>query len=304
MSQWFRVYDTLVDDPKVQRLPAELFRALINLWCLASQNGGVLPSCEDMAFKLRVPQAKVQSILAQLMEAGLIDADETVGLQPHNWNGRQFKSDSADPTNAERQRRFRNKHKTGVSNGGSNGQNNGESNGDPPVTAKRPEQNRAESEQNITDNNLSSAAPTAPRDDFEQLDAALRKVPGIEKHPVFAAPVIAPIWNLVQKGYSLERQIIPSIRKRLQRANGAKAISDWGYFVPGILEDTKAATPPDSIPDAITEEKWTERLSVARRRKQWDPKWDAMPNQPGCRVPQHLIEPGDGQGWTEWRPER
>lgn len=27
MSRWFRVYDDLVDDPKVQRLSAELFRA-------------------------------------------------------------------------------------------------------------------------------------------------------------------------------------------------------------------------------------------------------------------------------------
>ena len=43
MTRWFRVYDDLVDDPKVQRLDPSLFKALINLWCLTSANGGVLP---------------------------------------------------------------------------------------------------------------------------------------------------------------------------------------------------------------------------------------------------------------------
>ena len=148
-----------------------------------------------------------------------------------------------------------------------------------------------------------SSAALPPRDAFEATDAALRKVPGIEKHPVFAAPVIAPIWKLVEQGYSLERQIIPSIRKRLQRDNG-KAISDWGYFVPGIIEDARAASAPGAIPDAIADEKWAERMETARRKKQWDVKWDAMPGRTGCRVPPHLLKPGDGEGWTEWRPER
>jgi hypothetical protein len=38
MTHWFRVYDDVVDDPKVQRLEPSLFKALINLWCLTSAN--------------------------------------------------------------------------------------------------------------------------------------------------------------------------------------------------------------------------------------------------------------------------
>ena len=49
---WFRVHDDLVDDPKVQRLAPELFKALINLWCLASQNRGILPPIEDIVFTM------------------------------------------------------------------------------------------------------------------------------------------------------------------------------------------------------------------------------------------------------------
>jgi len=152
--------------------------------------------------------------------------------------------------------------------------------------------------------NLSSAAPTAPRDQFDEVDAALRRIPGIEKHPVFAAPVIGPIWKLVEQGYSLERQIIPSIRKRLQRLNG-KAISDWGYFAPGIIEDAKAAEPKTLISKAMTEAEWTDFLEAARRMKAWQPSlYGPFPGQPGCRVPPHLLKPDDGQGWAEWRPER
>jgi hypothetical protein len=36
MTRWFRVYDDLVDDPKVQQLDPSLFKALINFWCLAA----------------------------------------------------------------------------------------------------------------------------------------------------------------------------------------------------------------------------------------------------------------------------
>lgn len=92
MARWFRVYDDLADDPKVQRLPAALFKSLINLWCLASQHGGILPSIADIAFKLRISTEKATAMLVGLKNAELIDEVEG-GLAPHNWNARQYKSD-------------------------------------------------------------------------------------------------------------------------------------------------------------------------------------------------------------------
>ena len=102
MTRWFRVYDDLVDDPKVQRLDAALFKALINLWCLASANDGVFPSIDEIAFKLRMKREKAQRVLTDLRAAGLIDDDER-GARPHNWDERQFKSDGSTP----RVKRFR-----------------------------------------------------------------------------------------------------------------------------------------------------------------------------------------------------
>jgi hypothetical protein len=102
MSRWFRVDDGLVDDPKVQCLSDRLFRAVVNLWCVTSQCGGNLPPVNDIAFKLRLTPAKAAGLLAELRAANLIDEDET-GIRPHNWNGRQFKSD----VSTERVKRFR-----------------------------------------------------------------------------------------------------------------------------------------------------------------------------------------------------
>ena len=94
-GRWFRLYDELVDDPKVQMLSDLHFRALINLWCLASRNGGVLPPINETAFSLRMKPEKASEIFGQLRLAGLIEDDDGgLGVtRPHNWNGRQFKSD-------------------------------------------------------------------------------------------------------------------------------------------------------------------------------------------------------------------
>jgi hypothetical protein len=100
--RWFRVYDDLIDDPKVQLLPPPLFKHLINLWCITSENDGVLPSARDIAFRLRVTNDEVVQILDELVSRSLLDHDD-IGLRPHNWNERQFKSDLS----SDRVKRFR-----------------------------------------------------------------------------------------------------------------------------------------------------------------------------------------------------
>lgn len=120
MSRWWRAYDEAVDDPKLQKLPADLFRAWFNICCITSQNGGTLPGIDTIAFKLRCSETKAQQIIDRLKSAILIDETEA-GLAPHNWNGRQYKSDGNDPTNATRQKRYRERHRNGKSNGKSNG---------------------------------------------------------------------------------------------------------------------------------------------------------------------------------------
>jgi hypothetical protein len=70
MSPWWRAYDEAVDDPKLQQLKPELFKAWFNICCVTSQNGGKLPSLPSVAFKLRVKPEKARAIIAELAAAG------------------------------------------------------------------------------------------------------------------------------------------------------------------------------------------------------------------------------------------
>lgn len=109
MSHWWRAHDEAVDDPKLQLIPDSLFRAWFNVMCLCSANEGVLPPVDQVAFKLRMTQAKASKVVDELVDVKLLDLVDGK-FQPHNWNERQFKSDVTDPTNAERQKRYRKRH--------------------------------------------------------------------------------------------------------------------------------------------------------------------------------------------------
>jgi len=116
MQPWFRFYDDAVIDPKVQLLPAELFKLWVNFLCLANKNNGTLPSIKDIAYSLHETEGSVSSAFQALVEAGLIDKVNATTWAPHNWNGRQFKSDTSTP----RVKRFRKRFKQRFSNGDGN----------------------------------------------------------------------------------------------------------------------------------------------------------------------------------------
>jgi hypothetical protein len=108
--RWFRLYNEVLNDPKVQRLDGETFKSWINILCLASQNAGVLPCQADLAFALRITEQAAGDLLNALHDHKLLDEvqvpDSPVSYTPHNWNGRQYKSD-ADPTAPARSKRYR-----------------------------------------------------------------------------------------------------------------------------------------------------------------------------------------------------
>lgn len=110
MKHWFRFHTGVVDDPKVQMLSPEMFKHWVNLLCIAAQHDGELPAISVTAFTLRMTEAKAAGILAKLHALNLLDKTEK-SFKPHNWDGRQYKTDHADNTNAERQRRHRERNR-------------------------------------------------------------------------------------------------------------------------------------------------------------------------------------------------
>lgn len=115
---WMRLYVEVLTDPKVQNLPDFLFKIWINLLLIArinDQKGKLPESIKDLSFMLHLSEKKTRYCIERLTAVELIDD----GIM-HNWEERQFESDK-DPTNNERQRRYRSKKNNG-SNALCNGQ--------------------------------------------------------------------------------------------------------------------------------------------------------------------------------------
>lgn len=111
---WLRLYTNILENPKVQRLKPEVFRAWVNVLALYKRNNEVMPPIDEIAFALRCSEKDARRYVAELVKAGLLDeADD--GLMPHNWDDRQFSSD----TSKERQRAYRERHKQRHGDGGS-----------------------------------------------------------------------------------------------------------------------------------------------------------------------------------------
>lgn len=110
MSRWFRYYDDALDDLKVQRLSGDLFKTWCNLLSLTSKNDGVLPSVDDIAFRLRISIQDAQHRVEDLILAGLLDVAPDQSVAPHNWSDRQYVSDSS----AFRMQKLRKKKRSDV----------------------------------------------------------------------------------------------------------------------------------------------------------------------------------------------
>jgi len=96
----------------VQTLPLRLFKAWVNLLCLARESDGFLPPLKDIAYELHFSVGDVTKIIQDLENAGLLDKIEDT-WEPHDWQVWQFESD----TSAVRMRRHRAKSCDGPRDG-------------------------------------------------------------------------------------------------------------------------------------------------------------------------------------------
>lgn len=94
---WFRMYTEVLDDPKVQNLPPDIFKAWVNILCLAEkqERRGQLPPLTDIAAALHTSPGEASYIMDELEASGLLDLLADGTMMPHNWNGRQAESASS-----------------------------------------------------------------------------------------------------------------------------------------------------------------------------------------------------------------
>lgn len=124
-NQWFRLYSEFSHDPKVQMLSEVNQRRLIMLFCIRC-NGNVTLQDEQVAFQLRISMDEWLTSKATFLDKKFINNDNEV----LNWDKRQFVSDSS----AERVAKHRERMKQSSN-----------------VTVTPPEQNRTDTEHNITE---------------------------------------------------------------------------------------------------------------------------------------------------------
>lgn len=257
MNHWWRAYNEAVNDPKLQLISDSLFRAWFNLMCVASSNDGMLPAATSLAFTLRMKPEKVGQVLTQLHKAGLLDKTET-GFTPHNWNGRQYKSDAS----TERVKRFR-ETKRNVSSA---------------VTVTPPETEQ-----------IQNRADTEARDDLKNrtgnFQQAIVKAFAAANSPNLPETSRAGLW--LSQGFQEDicLAVITDIVKR------KPSITTLSYFDKPIADAHASKAPPrQAVPMKPEEINWDQVLTAYKKYGRWS-RW-AGPDleSPACYCPVEMLE--------------
>lgn len=102
-NPWFRFYAEFATDPKVQFMSEPLQRRYVFALCVTCNGEIEKVTEEELAYAMRITTEEWQDTKRIFIERGLFTADGKVA----NWQKRQYKCDVADPTNKERQQRYR-----------------------------------------------------------------------------------------------------------------------------------------------------------------------------------------------------
>ena len=126
-----KLWESILDCPKVHRLSDRAFRIWAKLLVTALRNGGrngELPLLETLEFRMRTPGADIALAIEEMHRCGLVDPcpDNPIGGMPwriHDWDEWQ---QSKDPTAAVRQARWREKNalRNALRNGVTHAQHN------------------------------------------------------------------------------------------------------------------------------------------------------------------------------------
>ena len=101
---WIKLYHEIIDDPKMMRMPDEMFAKTIKLFLLAGDHDqdGELPSPEDIAWRLRYDPGDVDVTLRYLERNGITSMNSSGTWFISKWAERQ-----GPISGAERVRRHR-----------------------------------------------------------------------------------------------------------------------------------------------------------------------------------------------------
>lgn len=95
--EWIKLYTRLLDDIEFHQLSGNDAKVLMMLWMLASENGGALPPVKTIAFRLRLSEKEINSVLARLphwIESPSYDIPRTEEEEKENKNKKEKERES------------------------------------------------------------------------------------------------------------------------------------------------------------------------------------------------------------------
>ena len=107
--KWFRLYDEIIDDPKLLSIPFEIRWFYVAILCVlnrTSRETGRLPETDTLCQFLRINEHRVEEIVDILVEKKLLQKDK-YGYLCKAFASRQYRSDSS----TLRTKRFRERSK-------------------------------------------------------------------------------------------------------------------------------------------------------------------------------------------------
>ena len=114
-GRWVRLFESDLDDARAARLRATTYRTWTRLLLVCSRCGSVPRDVAQLAFLLRMRPAALERQIAELLECGLLE-ERDGELRLEGFDERQSiawtpAEKPADATNADRQRRWRERQK-------------------------------------------------------------------------------------------------------------------------------------------------------------------------------------------------
>ena len=272
MSRWFRHYAGMMRDDKLvstaikAKQPVErvvwVWGAILESAAEIDDGGRFNLDAAEVAYFLRADEADIRVIVDALVALGRIDGNRVV-----KWGDRQFTSDRS----ADRQAKYRERKRAETG-----GRDEDKPSPEPKVTSPSRHGDAPETELELETENKQPRARVFPSDRL--IEAASTNGPCHPNLPVSIAQILA----YLDKGYDLERDVLPVIR-----AKASPEIRRWSYF--GTVIEANARE-RDAIPTKATPpaEDWPGRMAVWADGT-WAPTWGPKPGERGCRVPAELL---------------
>jgi hypothetical protein len=317
---WIRLYVEVLDDPKIGLLPGHLKWPWIQYLLATEKNGGTLPLMLELSYMLRRPVEAIKDELEALVEAGLLDYERDGTLRPHNWGGRQYRSDK-DVTAASRKQAERARKKvTGDNKEG--GHKPVTRDTKPPVTGGGTEMSQppdtesdTEAEQKQTPESPSNeGTPTPPVETLTRGEDSVRKAHAVRAHrlPLDWRPSDRNIADAAKRGV-VGDFLTDTVEGFKDWAKGSpKAVkldwdATWRTWVKrvefernnhprppnGAVVTFKPKPPPRialSFP-AMSDIDMIRLCTAYRNRNEWDRAiLGPAPGETGCMVARKLIE--------------